>query len=145
MKRISLPLTLASALLASTIAAERGEITVKTMPPVVVKTVPQAGDTQVDPATEQVRVTFSKEMMAEQMWSWVQISDETFPEITGDIRYLTDKRTCVAPVKLEPGKTYVIWFNRGEHDSFRDTDGRPAVPYLLVFQTRSGGTQPGEP
>jgi hypothetical protein len=40
-------------------------------------------------------------------------------------------------VKLEPGKTYVLWFNRGQFNSFRDTDNNPAVPYLLVFQTKS--------
>ncbi len=145
MKPISLPVMLVGALLASMIAAERGEITVETMPPVVVKTVPQAGDTQVDPATKEIRVTFSKEMMTEQMWAWVQMSDETFPKITGDIRYLTDKRTCVAPVKLEAGKTYVIWFNYQKHDAFMDSGGRPAVPYLLVFQTKTGVAQAEQP
>jgi hypothetical protein len=34
------------------------------------------------------------------------------------------------PVKLEPGKTYVIWFNRGQFDSFCDTANHPAVPYF---------------
>jgi RNA polymerase sigma-70 factor (ECF subfamily) len=38
--------------------------------------------------------------------------------------------------KLEPGKTYVLWFNQGRFNSFRDTDNNPAVPYLLVFQTK---------
>jgi len=31
---------------------------------------------------------------------------------------------------------YVLWFNRARFNSFRDTDNNPAVPYLLVFQTK---------
>ena len=111
-------------------------ITVKTMPPVVVKTVPKAGETAVDPNLKEIRVTFSKDMLTEEMWAWVQISKENFPKITGKIHYLKDKRTCVAPVKLEPGRTYAIWFNQGKFDSFRDENNSPAIPYLLVFETR---------
>ncbi len=112
------------------------KISVKSMPPVVVKTFPQAGNTAVDPAIKEIRVTFSKEMMTREMWSWVMISKDTFPKIAGDVKYLEDKKTCVAPVSLEPGKTYVIWFNSKNHNAFRDTDNNPAVPYLLVFQTK---------
>ena len=111
------------------------EISVATMPPVVVKTVPQSGDTRVDPSLSEIRVTFSKDMQ-DGSWSWTQISDETFPEITGKLRYLADKRTCVAPVKLEPGKTYVTWLNSAKFGNFKDADRRPAVPYLLVFETK---------
>lgn len=106
------------------------------MPPVVVKTVPQAGDTRVDAATtKEIRVTFSKEMK-DGSWSWTQTSKETFPATTGKPRYDKDKRTCVLPVKLEPGKTYVVWLNPERFQGFRDTDGRPAVFYPLVFETK---------
>jgi len=111
-------------------------ITVKSMPPVVVKTFPQAGETAVDPSIKEISVTFSKEMMTKDMWSWVMVSKESFPNISGEVKYLKDKRTCVAPVNLEPGKTYAIWFNSEKYNAFRDTDNNPAVPYLLVFQTR---------
>jgi len=117
--------------------AEDKEVTVKTMPPSVVKTIPQAGDTAVDPATKEIRVTFSKDMLTDRMWAVVQTSKETFPTVDGKIHYLDDKRTCVIPVKVEPGRTYVLWFNRAQFNSFRDTDNNPAVPYLLVFQTKS--------
>jgi hypothetical protein len=70
------------------------------------------------------------------MWSFCQISDKTFPERTGEIHYLPDKRTCVMPVKLEPGKTYVIWINLPRLNNFRDTSSQPSSPYLLVFETR---------
>jgi len=118
------------------IVQAESKITVKSMPPVVVKTFPQAGETAVDPSIKKISVTFSKEMMTKNMWSWVMVSKESFPNISGKIKYLKDKRTCVASVNLEPGKTYVIWFNSGKNNAFRDTDNNPAVPYLLVFQTR---------
>ena len=56
--------------------------------------------------------------------------------MNGQPRYLGDKRTCVLPVKLEPGKTYAIWLNTANYQNFKDTMGRPAVPYLLVFRTK---------
>ena len=111
-------------------------ISVDSMPPVVVQTFPQAGNTAVDPAIKEIRVTFSKEMMTQEMWSWVIVSKETFPPIVGKVKYLKDKRTCVAPVKLEAGKTYAIWFNSEKFNYFRDRNQNPAIPYLLVFQTR---------
>jgi len=110
-------------------------VSVDKMPPVVISTFPVSGDVAVDPSIQEIRVTFSKDMMTEQMWSWVMMSRATFPKVTGDVHYLKDKRTCVAPVKLEPGKTYAIWFNSGKHNAFRDTGNRPAIPYLLIFQT----------
>jgi hypothetical protein len=112
-------------------------MSVERMPPVVVRTVPQAGDTQVDAAkVKEIRITFSKKMM-DKSWSWVQISKETFPKADGEVSYDKDHRTCVMPVKLEPGKTYVIWLNSERFHNFTDAGGRPAVPYLLVFQTKA--------
>lgn len=111
------------------------EIAIESMPPVVVKTFPQAGDTAVDPSIKEIRVTFSKDMMTKEMWSWVMISKDSFPPIAGEVRYLNDKRTCVAPVKLKAGKTYAIWFNSKNYNAFRDRDNNPAIPYLLVFKT----------
>ena len=109
---------------------------VKNSAPVVVRSVPQAGDTQVDAAkTTEIRVTFSKEM-ADQSWSWSQISKESYPEITGKPHYDADKRTCILPVKLKPGKTYVIWLNPVKFQGFRDAEGNPSVFYPLVFETK---------
>jgi hypothetical protein len=66
----------------------------------------------------------------------VYAAPASFPEIRGEIHYLEDRRTCVLPVVLEPGKTYGMWINSQEHTSFRDRHQRPAIPYLLVFTTR---------
>ena len=109
---------------------------VKALPPVVVQTVPASGDTQVDATKiKEIRVTFSKEM-TDKSWSWSQISDDTFPKAEGAPRYEKDKKTCVYPVSLAPGRTYVLWLNSEKFHNFKDAEGRPAVPYLLVFETK---------
>jgi Bacterial Ig-like domain len=111
------------------------EVTVDSVPPVVVKTVPEAGAKDVDPKLTEIKVTFSKDM-EDGSWSWSTVSKESFPKVDGDPKYLPDKRTCVLPVKLEPGKTYALWVNSENFGNFKDGDGRSAVPYLLVFQTK---------
>jgi len=113
----------------------QSEITINSLPPVVVSTYPKSGDPSVDPSVKEIRVTFSKDMMTEEMWSWVIVTKELFPPIAGDVHFLKDKRTCVLPVKLEPNKTYAMWINSQNHNSFKDTSNNAAVPYLLVFQT----------
>jgi RNA polymerase sigma-70 factor (ECF subfamily) len=115
---------------------EKKGVSVKDLPPVVVQTVPKAGDTKVDAGkVKEVRVTFSKDMM-DKSWTWSQYSEETFPKVTGKVHYAKDRRTCVLPVKLEPGKTYAFWLNSEKFQNFKDADGNSAVPYLLVFETK---------
>jgi RNA polymerase sigma-70 factor (ECF subfamily) len=116
-------------------AARADDVTLETVPPVVVKTVPEAGASDVDPKLAEIRVTFSKDMQ-NGSWSWVTLSKESFPKTDGKAKYLADKRTCVLPVKLEPGKTYAIQLNSEKFTNFKDADGRAAVPYLLVFKTK---------
>jgi len=136
MRQIGMLLLAAIVMAGVGVAANQTEVTVKSMPPSVIKTVPQAGDTAVDPSLKEIRVTFSKDMMTKEMWSWCSQSPQTFPEIDKTkIRYLKDKRTCVLPVRLKAGKTYVIWVNTQKFNSFKDTESNSAVPYLLVFQT----------
>ena len=116
--------------------ARAEEPSVKSLPPSVIMTVPESGNTNVNATdTTQIKVTFSKDMM-DGSWSWSQISDETFPKIIGNPRYLDDKKTCVVDVELQPDKTYVIWLNSQKFGNFKDADGKSAVPYLLVFQTK---------
>jgi hypothetical protein len=112
-------------------------VAVESLPPVVVRTVPQSGDLAVDPTLKEISVTFSKDMTTVEMWSWAEITPDSFPKLAGKPHYLGDRRTCVLPVKLEPGKTYAIWVNSARYDNFRDQGNRPAVPYLLVFRTRT--------
>jgi hypothetical protein len=123
---------LAGGLLQTGFAAD---ISVATTPPVVVKTVPAAGDTGVNAKTTEIQVTFSK-VMHDGSWSWATVSQESFPKMDGKPKYLADGKTCVLPVKLEPGKTYAIWINSEKFKNFKDQTGKPAVPYLLVFETK---------
>jgi hypothetical protein len=104
--------------------------------PVVVKTVPEAGNKDVSPGTVEIRVTFSKPM-ADQSWSWGTVWKDSTPEIIGKPRYEADQKTCVLKVKLEPDKTYGFWLNSPEFHNFRDQQGQPAIPYLFVFKTKS--------
>lgn len=111
------------------------EITLETAQPVVVKSVPVAGADDVDPATNEIKVTFSKDMQ-DGSWSWSTVNKESFPETAGKPKYHDDKRTCVLPVKLRPGKTYAIWVNSQKFQNFKDAGGQPALAYLLVFKTK---------
>jgi RNA polymerase sigma-70 factor (ECF subfamily) len=118
-------------------AATSHALNLERQPPVVIKTVPESGAKNVDPDLSEIRVTFNREMM-DRSWSWVQIAPENFPELVGDPRYGEDKKTCVVDVRLEPGKTYIIWLNTQKFSNFRDADGRAAQPYLLMFETGNG-------
>ena len=64
-------------------------------------------------------------------------SEDAFPETTGESRYEADGKTCVLPVKLQPKKTYAFWLNSEKFGNFKDTQGQSAVPYLLIFETKS--------
>lgn len=123
-------------LICSSSIFSRTAVTIENLPPVVVHTVPQSGSINIEPETSEIRITFSKEMMTDKMWSFVMIDQGSFPSEIKDIAFLNDKRTCVAKVRLEPGKTYAIWLNSSKFTGFRDINNNPAVPYLLVFKTK---------
>ena len=110
------------------------QMTVDKFPPVVVKTYPIAGSDAVSPTIKEIKVTFSKDMMTEKMWSVMSVKDDMFPELTGEVKFI-NKRTFVMPVKLVPNKTYAMQFN-GNQESFKCTSGHSAHPYLLVFKTK---------
>ncbi len=111
-------------------------VTVDFLPPSVVKTVPMAGDREVDPGLDRICVTFSKPMQ-DGTWSWSYVSPETFPLLLAGPEFLSDKKTCCIRVRLEPGRSYAIWINSQNAKNFKDTGNRPAVPYLITFQTRN--------
>jgi hypothetical protein len=110
------------------------EVTLESVPPVVIKTAPEAGAANVDSGLAEIKVTFSKDMQ-DGLWSWSTLTEESFPKVNGKPKYQGDKRTCVLPVKLEAGKTYALWINSQKFGNFKDAAGQSAVPYLLVFKT----------
>jgi RNA polymerase sigma factor (sigma-70 family) len=108
------------------------------LPPVVLKVEPKVGATDVDPGLKELRVTFSKKM-TDKSWSWPTGNKYAAPKDSGPIHFERDGRTCVMPVKLEPGKTYVIGVNSERFRGFKDAKGHPALPYLMVFRTKAAG------
>ncbi|MEI9961730.1 MAG: DUF4019 domain-containing protein [Limisphaerales bacterium] len=104
------------------------------MPPVVVKTIPEAGTSNVSPGEVEIKVTFSKEMR-DHSWSWSSVWKDSTPDFIGDPKYDANHKTCSVKVKLEPNKTYGFWLNSQNFHNFKDAQGHAAVPYLLVFQT----------
>jgi hypothetical protein len=114
------------------IAAE----SIETLPPVVVKTFPESGSKDVAPGEIEIKITFSK-AMTDGSWSFVgPFAGSAFAPI-GKLGYDKDKKICSWKVKLEPGKTYAYWLNNNSFQNFKDAQGKPAVPYLLVFQTKN--------
>jgi RNA polymerase sigma-70 factor (ECF subfamily) len=103
--------------------------------PRVVALDPPQGATDVDPAKAVLRATFDRAMEAS--WSWVTEGSDTFPPTTGDAYFEADAKTAALPVRLEPGKTYVVWLNSGEFQLFRDLEGSPAAPLRWTFTTRA--------
>jgi hypothetical protein len=106
-----------------------------TMPPVVVKTVPEAGKADVAAGTTEIKVVFSKKMK-DGSWSWSSAWQGSTPEMIGKPKYEADGKTCVIQVKLEPGKTYGFWINSEKFKNFKDASGNAAVPYLFAFKTK---------
>jgi hypothetical protein len=85
----------------------------------------------------------------DESWSWVQRSAETFPEVSRKVHYEPDMQTCVLPVKLKAGKTYVIWINAERFSNFsqcRGEFGRPlpaGLPDPRALSPRDHGRRPG--
>jgi len=111
------------------------EPTLAEQPPVIVETFPISGARDVLPGETEIRVRFSKPMV-DKSWSWSSVWEKSEPEYIGEPHYLDDHRTCVVKVRLEPGKTYAWWLNSQKFGNFKDQAGQPAVPYLLIFQTK---------
>ncbi len=105
------------------------------LPPKVTATSPDNGAADVDPSLSKITVTFSKPMQ-DKSWSWSYEDKGSFPQTTGQPHYTGDGSTCVLPVKLEPGKRYVIWINTAKFRNFKDRSGNPVEPYKLTFTTR---------
>jgi RNA polymerase sigma-70 factor (ECF subfamily) len=74
--------------------------------------------------------------MADGSWSWSTAWENSTPDFIGKPHYESDLQTCAVKVKLEPGRAYAFWLNSGKFHNFKDHEGRPAVPYLLIFQTK---------
>lgn len=104
-------------------------------PPSVVTLDPPNGAIDVDPSKQLLRATFDRVM--EGSWAWVNEGRDTFPEMAGQGYFEPDQRTAALPVKLVPGRSYVVWLNSEQHQLFRDLSGVPAPPLRWTFTTRA--------
>lgn len=136
MKIFNLTITSLVLLTGSLFAQTETTPTVDSVAPVVVKTVPEAGAKDVAAGEVEIKVTFSKEM-TDNSWSWSTAWKDSTPAVIGKPRYDADKKTCILKVKLEPGKTYGYWINSQKFTGFRCKQGKAAIPYFFVFQTKS--------
>ena len=109
--------------------------TIDSSPPVVVKTVPEAGSVSVPPGEFEIKVTFSKPM-ADQSWSWSTAWKDSSPEGVGKPGYEADGKTSALKVRPEPNKTYGDWINSQPFTGFKDRQGHAAVPYRSRFTLR---------
>src|SRR6185436_16992803 len=97
----------------------------------------QAGDEAVDPGLKEITVTFSKDMMTNKMWAVVQVSKDNFPPSAGQIHYMSDGRTCVVPVKLEPARPTSYGSIAGNTTVFEIRTTIPQCPINSHSQRRS--------
>lgn len=133
--RRSIPLLLVSpAILASPLSAAPAE------PPRVVRTLPEDGQAPVPADLAEIVVVFDRPMVAGFSWTG---GGETFPELTGRPVW-RDDRTAVLPVRLAPGRDYLIGLNSPSRQNFRSVEGVPLEPRPLRFSTRDLATTPEE-
>ena len=100
--------------------------------PRVVRTSPENGATSVDPATNELRVTFDQPMVTSG-YSFVG-GGPTFPEVVGRPLWISNT-TIVLPVRLKPDHAYWLSINSDRYQNFQGINGLPAVPYPISFRT----------
>ncbi len=103
--------------------------------PKVVSMKPSNGATDVDPALNQIEVTFDVPMGSGLAWC----GGEGFPDTPeGKKAFWTDDRkTCILPVKLAPGEKYLLFLNTDEILGFESAEGEPLDPVSYTFSTRA--------
>ncbi|GEM_PF-2213116 len=108
------------------------------VPPRVVSTSPANGAKEVDPATAEVTVTFDRDMGPGFTWNG---NAPEYPFLPEGKAFWRDQRTCVLPVKLEPGRNYCVGLNTfsANQQSFRSVEGVRAIPTAIHFATRGTG------
>ena len=102
--------------------------------PKVVKTIPENGNKDIDPATAELRIVFDQPMRPGGR-SLVNSSRGIFPDLIGQPRW-EDEKTFVWPMKLDPNTDYWLSVNSARFTNFRSKNGEPAVPYPIAFSTR---------
>lgn len=101
--------------------------------PAIVEMVPADAAVNVDPSLGELRVTFDRPMAPG--FSWVG-GGERYPEVLGVARWSDDRKSCILPVKLRPGRDYELSLNSKYIQNFRDPSGAPLEPTEWKFRTK---------
>jgi len=102
--------------------------------PEIVSMNPANGAKDVDPTIKELRVKFNVPMG--DGFSWTGEGGPNFPKATGRPRWSKDHKTCVLPVKLEPGSDYELGLNSPSFKNFQSRSGVPLEPVVYQFTTR---------
>jgi hypothetical protein len=104
-------------------------------PPTVIKTIPNDGATNVDPALKELRVVFDQAMSPDGMS--IVGGGPAFPKFFGKPHWEND-RTLVFAWRLEPRHDYWLSINNDNFTNFRGANGESAVPHPVSFHTING-------
>jgi hypothetical protein len=110
--------------------APRGDV----VAPKVIRTSPTNGATDVDPAITEITVTFDQDMG--KGFSWTGGGPEYPASPEGQNVEWRGKRTCVLPVKLEPGHHYRVGINSRSYRNFCSVSGQSVEPTSISFTTK---------
>ena len=103
-------------------------------PPTLVSSTPADGAKNVDPALKEITVTFDQDMS--EGFSWTGSGPEHPQTPEGATAQWRGKRTCVLPVKLEPGHRYRVGINSPSYRNFRSVAGESADISSIHFNTK---------
>jgi len=113
-----------------------GERAPEQLPPHVVSSVPEQGATDVDPRLREITVTFDRPI-APGDHSWVIFRGSgLYPGYRGGEATLSeDRMSATLDVRLSPGTVYALGVNDLRYNGYKDTYGRPVLPFGLCFRT----------
>jgi len=112
------------------------EVASRVQVPEIVSLDPANGATDVDPATQTLRVTFNMPMGKGMSWTG---SGPKFPKDRGKASWSSDGRTCTLPVSLEAAHAYRLGLNSQIHINFQSEWGVPLRPVVYTLTTRGSG------
>ena len=112
-------------------------------PPKIVSTIPAMGAANVNPSLSEISVTFDRDMNTGG-FSWTGGGPQ-FPTIPDGKRpKWLNNRTCVLPVKLEPGHKYRVGINAPSFKNFKSARRVPVEPTAIYFTTSGQGQSQGQ-
>lgn len=104
--------------------------------PKVASLEPANDATDVDPAIQELNVTFDIAMGTGMSWCRV---DDNYPKSPAGKKasWSEDGKTCKLPVSLEPGREYRLSLNELDYINFQSQSGVPLAPVAYKFKTRN--------